>query len=255
MPSVQLSAVIITLNEERNIARCLDSLAGIADDIVIVDAFSTDQTLQICREKGARVLQRAFTTFSDQKNYALQQAQYFHVFSIDADEALSETLQASMRAVKADWQCDAYQMNRCTNYCGQWIRHSGWYPDRKLRLFDRRKGQWGGPNPHERLEMDQDASIGFLKGDLLHYSYYSVTEHLRRARYYASLGARHLYAEGKKGLWMQVIFSPLAKFVRNYIFRRGFLDGRAGWTICYIAALETYWKYRALIRLRGLKRG
>lgn len=246
---MQISAVIITFNEERNIGRCLDSLAGVVDEVVVVDSFSTDGTAQICREKGARFIQHAFTGHIEQKNFALGQAQFPHVLSLDADEALSDTLRQSVLAVKAYWRCEAYAMNRLTNYCGQWIHHSGWYPDRKVRLFDRRLGHWGGYNPHDKVDMNAGAQTGFLSGDLLHYSYYTVEEHYSRARKYADIAARAMQARGKRGSWLRVVFSPAFKFIRNYLFRMGFLDGRAGWTICRIAALETYWKYRNLIRL------
>ena len=247
---VQISAVIITYNEERNIERCLNSLEGIADEVVVVDSYSTDRTDAICREKGARILQHTFSGHIEQKNYALQQATHPWVLALDADEALSDSLRTSILAVKQNWQFDGYSMNRRTNYCGQWIHHSGWYPDRKLRLFDKRLAGWGGTNPHDKVEMHLGCTISHLEGDLLHYSYYSVEEHYQRAQKYAELAARAMLEKGRRGSWLQVIFSPLAKFVRNYILHLGFLDGRAGWTICRIAALETYWKYRALLRLR-----
>lgn len=248
---MQISAVIITFNEERNIGRCLDSLAGVADEVVVVDSFSTDRTAQICRKKGARFIQHAFDGHIEQKNFALSQAQFPHVLSLDADEALSNALRQSILAVKSSWRCEAYAMNRLTNYCGQWIWHSGWYPDRKVRLFDRRLGHWGGLNPHDKVEMDAGSTVGFLSGDLLHYSYYTVEEHYIRARKYAEIAAKAMQARGKRGSWFRVLFSPAFKFIRNYLFRLGCLDGRAGWTICRIAALETYWKYRDLIRLEN----
>lgn len=249
MPPIQLSAVIIAYNEERNIGRCLDSLAGVADEVVVVDSFSTDATVEICRRKGARVVQQPFAGHIEQKNFALGQARFPHVLSLDADEALSDALRQSILTEKADWRHDACSMNRLTNYCGQWIRHSGWYPDRKTRLFDRRLGQWGGVNPHDRVEMRPGNTSRHLTGDLLHYSYYSVEEHVERARKYAGIAARAMCARGKRGAWWRMWVSPAFKFVRNYLLRRGFLDGRAGWTICRIAALETYWKYRELRQL------
>jgi hypothetical protein len=139
-------------------------------------------------------------------------------------------------------------MNRLTNYCGQWIRHSGWYPDRKIRLFDRQKARWGGPNPHEFIILDAGAEIGYLEGDLLHYSYATVAEHLAKTRRYNAMSVQNLLAQGKRSHWLQVVFSPVFKFFRNYILKLGFLDGRAGFTICRIAALETYWKYRGLMQ-------
>ncbi|MEI6408759.1 MAG: glycosyltransferase family 2 protein [Bacteroidota bacterium] len=243
---IQISAVIITYNEEHNIGRCLDSLTGIVDDVVVVDSFSTDRTEGICVEKGARFIKHAFEGHIEQKNWALSQAIYPVVICLDADEALSERLRASVLDAKMNWAYTGYSMNRLTNYCGRWIRHSGWYPDRKLRLFDRRKGRWGGTNPHDKVELDLESNEGFLQGDLLHYSYYTVEEHFERARKYAYIAAQAKQSEGKRGWWMQVVFSPLAKFIRNYIIKFGFLDGREGLMIAYISALETYWKYKGL---------
>src|SRR6187551_311049 len=137
MPNpIQLSVVIITFNEERNIARCLDSVREIADDVVVVDSFSTDKTEAICREKGARFVQHKFEGHIEQKNYAVTQAKFPYILSLDADEAPDEKLIASIKKVKADWIADGYSMNRLTNYCGKWIHHCGWYPDVKLRLWD-----------------------------------------------------------------------------------------------------------------------
>jgi glycosyltransferase involved in cell wall biosynthesis len=178
-----LSAVIITYNEARNIGRCLDSLAGVADEIVVVDSFSTDDTERICRAHGARFVQHAFEGHIEQKNYALAQARYDWVLSLDADEALSDPLRAAILAVKVQAErLDGYEMNRLTNYCGQWIHHSGWYPDRKLRLFDRRQGRWGGVNPHDKVLMDSRDQTGRLAGDLFQRCERRLAEVLEGAR-------------------------------------------------------------------------
>lgn len=250
----KISAVIITLNEARNISRCLRSLEGIADEVVVLDSGSTDATQELCRAHGARFFEHPFISYSDQKNRANALATHDLIFSIDADEVLSDALRAALAHLKSSpdaTQTDAWQMNRMTNYCGQWIRHSGWYPDRKIRLFDRRKAAWGGPNPHEILELAEGTQVGFLHGDLLHYSYATVQEHLDKTRRYNEMSIRNLLAKGRRSNWLQVIFSPVFKFFRNYILKAGFLDGRAGFTICRIAALETYWKYRGLMRKQG----
>jgi glycosyltransferase involved in cell wall biosynthesis len=247
---VKISAVIITYNEARNIGRCLDSIREIADDVVVVDSFSTDQTAEICRSKGVRFIEHAFEGHIEQKNWALSQALYPYVLSLDADEALSPTLQQSIRKVKMSGLDKAYTMNRLTSYCGQWIRHCGWYPDRKLRLFDRTAGTWGGTNPHDKVELKEGVEEGFLEGDLLHYSYYTVDEHNDRARKYAAIAANAMFRAGKKSSWGQVIFSPLAKFIRIYLIKGGFWDGWAGLKISLISAKETYWRYRSLLRLR-----
>ena len=135
--------IIITLNEERNIGRCLESVNDIADEIVVVDSYSTDDTEKICKLYGVKFIQHRFDGHIEQKNWAINQAKYPHILSLDADEVLSPRLKASIKAVKENWEFDGYYFNRMTNYCGKWIRHSSWYPSRKLRLWDSRKGEWG----------------------------------------------------------------------------------------------------------------
>ena len=248
---IKLSAVIITFNEERNIGRCLESLRGVVDDIVVVDSFSTDQTEAICLEHGARFVKHAFAGHIEQKNWAITQALFPHVLSLDADEALSDELKKSILAVKADFKKQGYYMNRLTNYCGQWIRHSDWYPDRKLRLWDSRKGAWGGTNPHDKYMLaDGDKESGWLKGDLLHYSYYSVEEHRRQTEKFAKIGANALFQRGKRTHLLEALVRSGFKFIRTYFFKAGFLDGRAGLTICSITAQGTWLKYRMLSALQ-----
>lgn len=248
---MKLSAIVITFNEEHNIGRCLDSLTGVADEVLVVDSFSTDNTEEICRAKGVRFMQHVFEGYIEQKNWALGQARHDHILSLDADEALSERLRIAILQTKENWRHGGYTMNRLSNYCGQWVRHCGWYPDRKLRLFDRRQGHWGGRNPHDRVEMQIGSTTAHLDGDLLHYSYYTVQEHIERSRRYAAIAAKAMRAQGKRTTWLGVIFSPVFKFLQGYILKMGFLDGLAGWTICRISALEVFWKYRTLLRLRS----
>jgi len=247
---VNLSVVIITFNEERNIARCLDAVWGIADDLVVVDSFSTDKTELICKEKGARFVQHKFEGHIEQKNWAITQAKFPYVFSLDADEAPDVNLIAAIKAVKLDWRNDGYKMNRLTNYCGKWIRHCGWYPDTKLRLWDSRKGHWGGINPHDKYELNGgDKNTGHLKGDILHYSYYSIDEHYKQADKFSSIAAKALLAQGKKSSMLFAVMKGAAKFFRNYIIKLGFLDGKYGFFICRISAWETYQKYHKLTKL------
>ena len=151
---LKLSVVIITLNEEKNIERCLQSVKDIADEIIVVDSYSDDRTEEICSEFGVKFIQQKFKGYVDQKNDGNALASHDYILSLDADEALSEELAASISQVKENWQFDAYAMNRLTSYCGKWIRHSGWYPDRKSRLFDRRKARWTGHLVHERVEVE-----------------------------------------------------------------------------------------------------
>jgi glycosyltransferase involved in cell wall biosynthesis len=241
-----LSAVIITYNESKNIARCLASLQGVVDEIVIVDSYSTDDTATICQQFNVQFIEHEFIGHIEQKNWAMQQATHDWILSLDADEALSPALKSAILLAKKEPLAFGYTMNRLTNYCGQWIRHSGWYPDRKLRFFNRQSASWGGTNPHDRIEMATEHRIQHLEGDLLHYSYYSVAEHFERAKRYAQIAAQAMAQQGLQGAWWKPIFHATFKFIRNYFIKLGFLDGRAGFTICRISALETWWKYQLL---------
>lgn len=239
----QISVVVITLNEERNIGRCLDSVAEVGDEIVVVDSFSTDRTKEICKSKGARFIPHKFEDYVDQHSFADAKAKFDHILCLDADEALSETLVQSIKVAKKYWKNDGYFMNRMTNYCGHWIKHSGWYPDKKLRLYDRRKGKWIGQKLHERFTLTTGSSTGHLKGDIFHFSYYSIEGHILQANKFSSMSASVLVAKGKKIPRYYLVMKPVAKFFRNYILKFGFLDGIYGYVICSITANETFLKY------------
>ncbi|HYG50243.1 MAG TPA: glycosyltransferase family 2 protein [Flavobacteriales bacterium] len=248
---IKLSVVIITFNEEHNIGRCLESVKDIADEVVVLDSFSTDKTEEICRSYGVQFAQHAFDGHIQQKNRAITYASNPYVLSLDADEAIDQTLQKSILEVKNNWRYDAYSMNRLTNYCGKWIRHGGWYPDRKLRLWDSRKGAWGGTNPHDKYELfDKNAPTGHLKGDILHYSFYSADDHYRQAAYFSDIAAKAMFKEGRRSNFFMIWFSPVVKFVKDYIFKGGFLDGKAGYQIAKISAIYTRNKYRQLKKLQ-----
>lgn len=246
----KLSIVIITFNEEKNIASCLDSIQGIADDIVVVDSFSTDRTEEICKAKGARFIQHRFEGHIQQKNWAITQAQYPHILSLDADEAIDETLKASILEIKNNWKHDGYYMNRLTNYCGKWIHHCGWYPDKKLRLWDSRKGKWGGTNPHDKYELEGgDKNAGHLKGDILHYSYYSIEGHRQQTEKFTTLAAKDLFNKGERANFLKIYLGPVLKFIKSYVFQLGILDGYYGFVICKISAHYVYLKYFKLQQL------
>ena len=242
---IQLSVVIITYNEERNIGRCIDSVLSVADDIVVVDSFSNDRTAAICAEKGVRLITHIFEGHIEQKNYAITQALYPHILSVDADEALTEDLITSILEVKTNWSHDAYWMNRLTNYCGQWIKHCGWYPDKKLRLWDSRKGRWTGTNPHDKFELQQGSETN-LKGDLLHYSYYSIHDHLKQVNYFTDISSKALHQQGVKTTVIQIIVAPVVKFLRDYFIKMGFMDGLYGFAISVISSHATFLKYLKL---------
>jgi hypothetical protein len=169
---------------------------------------------------------------------------------LDADEALDETLKKSILEVKNEWKFDGYTMNRLTNYCGKWIHHCGWYPDTKLRLWDSRLGTWGGDNPHDKFEMNSnDPEIAHLKGDILHYSYYSLEDHYKQVAYFTDVLAIAQFKKGKKAPLFIFVFSPIVKFVKDYFIKLGFLDGRVGFRICRISAFATFTKYKKLRQL------
>ncbi|HXB41380.1 MAG TPA: glycosyltransferase family 2 protein [Bacteroidia bacterium] len=252
---IKLSVVIITFNEEKNIARCIDSVKEVADDIVVIDSFSKDRTKEICLSKGARFVEHVFEGHIQQKNWAVTQAQYPIVLSIDADEALDKKLTQSILKVKQNWNNpdryrDGYYMNRLTNYCGHWVKHCGWYPDKKLRLWDSRKGEWRGINPHDKYEMfDGDKTTGYLEGDILHYSFDTINSHIKQIEYFTDISAKALFEKGKKPNFIKLYLSPAAKFIESYFLKAGFLDGKYGYEICKNSAWATklkYWKLKKL---------
>jgi glycosyltransferase involved in cell wall biosynthesis len=246
-----LSVVIITYNEEENIRRCIASAAPVADEIVVLDSFSTDHTVEVAKELGAIVHQQAFTGYGAQKNAATALATHDYILFLDADELLSEELLASIRQEKEKgFTADGYTMNRLSNYCGKWIRHGSWYPDRKVRLVNRHKASWSLDIVHESLQITSGAAPGHLKGDLLHYTYATVDQHMEKNNKYSRLSAQLLYQKGKSATPVKLIFSPFWAFFSSYILRGGFLDGWYGWVIAINIAHLTFLKYIKLYQLR-----
>jgi glycosyltransferase involved in cell wall biosynthesis len=243
----KLSAVVITYNEERNIRRCIESLLPVADEIVILDSGSTDNTRQICESfPRIRFEVQIFAGYVKQKNDVLALASNDLVLSLDADEALSPLLTESILKVKSQRNHDGYTMNRLTSYCGQWIRYCGWYPDRKMRLFDRTKGSWVGHKIHEKFELSSPQLQYHIEGDLLHYSYTSFYELRKQTEKFGLLGAQGLYETGRGSSWIKLFYSPIFRFVRAYFFKLGFMDGFAGLTISWYSAVECFIKYNRL---------
>lgn len=242
----KLSVVVITFNEEANIERCLNSVKNIADDIVVVDSYSNDNTKEIAEKLGARVILQKFLGHIEQKNFAITQAKYPFILSLDADEAIDEKLEKNILAIKLKPKSDAYAINRYNNYVGKWINHGAWKSDVKLRLWDSRKGKWGGLNPHDIFEMKEDATIERIGGNILHWSYKSVEEHQNKIEYFSDIAAKAYKTKGKKSSWFKIIFSPCFRFVRDYILKLGFLDGQYGFIIAKLTAYEVYLKYKKL---------
>lgn len=249
---INLSVVIITFNEEENIERCIQSVKTIADEIVILDSFSTDHTKEICQRHNVRFYEQAFLGYAQQKRKALEFAAFPHVLSLDADEVVSPVLLQSIISLKANPTADGYNMNRLTNYCGHWIKHTDWYPDRKLRLWDTRKGNWKGINVHEKVEMISGSKIEQLDGDLLHYSFPSISHHLNVINKYTSIMAAEALQKGKNSNCFLLIVNPAIKFFKSFIFRLGFLDGYYGFLVCFLSSYATFIKY---VKIRELRKG
>lgn len=249
----KLSAVIITFNEERNIERCLKSLDSVADEIVVVDSYSTDKTEEICKRYNVKFVQNPFGGHIEQKNFAMQQASNNYVLSLDADEALDETLTASLLKVKASLtDFDAYFFNRLTNYCGQWIKHTGWYPDKKLRVWNKQKGAWGGENPHDMVILNEETTKKYIEGDLLHYSYYSINDHIKQIQFFTDISAKAAVEKGKSTTIFMIVVKPMGKFLYDYIVKGGFRDGFYGFVISKTSAYAKFLKY---LKIYELNRG
>lgn len=243
----RLSACLITLNEEHNLQRALASLKDIADEIVVVDSGSTDQTANIARDCGAAFFERSWTTYSEQKNFAAECAQNDWILSMDADEELSSALQTSL----LDWKkhepkFSVYEMSRKTWYLGAWIKHSGWYPDFQRRLYRRETSRFSGII-HESLRFE--GAPGRLAGDLLHYTVRDFAEHEAKVNKYTVLAAQQMYGQGKRrwraAMWLATPWS----WFQNYFLRGGFLDGYRGALIAQMAARAVRLKYAKLGRL------
>ena len=243
---IQLSVVIITFNEEKNIARCLDSVRSVADDIVVIDSYSRDETIQICEEKNVRFVEHQFDGHIEQKNWAITQAKYQHVLSLDADEALTKELQQEISNIKNNWQHDGYSFNRLTNFCGTWIKHCGWYPDKKLRLWDTTKGSWGGDNPHDKVILKKGATKKHVDSDILHYSFYTIEQHLKQIEFFTDISSKAAFEKGKTSNGFKIFYKTTFKFLRDYILKLGFLDGYHGYVVCKNSAYAKCLKYSKL---------
>jgi len=245
----KLSVVIIAFNEEQNIRRCIESVLNIADEIIVLDSNSTDATKSICNEYDVRFENQEWLGYSEQKNYANNLSANNFVFSIDADEAVSPELEKSILDIKNTVKLgQAFIVKRLTNYCGKWIKHSGWYPDAKLRLWFKDEGKWEG-DLHENVVFKNKIEEITLKGDLFHYSYHSINQHIAQFNKFTEIGAAEAFKKGKKSNWFIASYKSIWKFKRDYFFKLGFLDGYYGFIICSISAFATFTKY---IKLKEL---
>ena len=240
-----VSACIITLNEESNIAGCLESLKWV-DEIVVVDALSSDQTVSICRQYTDKVIQRPWPGHVAQKNYALGLATHDWVLSLDADERISDELREEifreLRDETADW--DGYYFPRQTFYLGRWIRHGGWYPDHKLRLFRKSKARWGGVDPHDTVELDGRAK--YLRHPIYHYTYRDLAHHIAAMNRYTDIASEEKYRAKVQFPLVHMLFNPMVAFVKKYILKKGFLDGVPGLVVAVSGSFYVFLKYAKL---------
>ena len=244
-----VSLCIITKDEEANLPDCLASVTW-AEEILVVDSRSADRTREIAAAAGARVIERDFPGHIEQKNFAVGEAKHDWVLCLDADERLSPELARAVQAALEGPEGPAgFEFPRLTFHCGHPIRHGGWYPDRKLRLFDRRRGKWGGRNPHDHVEVA--GPVARLEGDLLHFSYRSISDHLRQIDFFTTISAKEKKARGVRSSLLKMALHPTWKFFRMFVLEAGFLDGVQGFVV---AALGCHYVFLKYAKLRELER-
>jgi glycosyltransferase involved in cell wall biosynthesis len=251
---MKLSVTIITYNEEKNIQACIESVLDVADEIIVVDSYSQDRTAELCRSYSQVIfIENPFPGHVEQKNFAISKSQFDYILSLDADERLSDNLKAEILQWKEtdDSKVDAFNMPRLNNYCGKWIKHSGWYPDRKIRLWNKNKGKWGGNNPHDKVILSQNSSIKKLKGQILHYTYQNTKQHDDQIEKFTSIAAEQSFKKNKMVIvLLHLILYPLYSFLKVYFFKLGFLDGYYGLIISLKHSRYKYLKYLKLYKLK-----
>lgn len=255
MRTVSLSAAIICFNEEDKIAKCLGSLIGVADQVVIIDSHSTDKTLEVIHtfdtQLNIKLIQQPFKGYVEQKQDALKLCDHDYILSLDADEALSPELKASILKVKENWRGEGYSFNRLTGYGNFWVKHCGWYPDTKLRLIKKGSAEWKGVNPHDILTFKSEKpEVTWISGDLLHYSYSSITDHVTQTNRFTTIAAQASFNLGVRSSIIKIVTRPALKFLKDYFLKGGMLDGRYGFVICYINALSAFLKYAKIYELQ-----
>jgi glycosyltransferase involved in cell wall biosynthesis len=243
-----ISATLITRNEEHNIADAMQSLSW-ASEIIVVDSGSSDATLEICRRYTDKIFHRDWTGYVDQKNFAVEKAQNDWIFSLDADERVSPELRKEILDLASNgFVVPGYKIPRVAFFMGRWIRHGDWYPDHQLRLFDRRRGKWQGGRVHESVKIV--GSPEYLKGEIYHYTYRSISDYLRRLEIYSNLAAYDYQQKGKSSTLIALFFNPLAAFIKAYLLKRGFLDGIPGFAVAAMGAVSVFFKYAKLYELQ-----
>ena len=252
MATPKITAAIITFNEEKNICRCLESVRWM-DELIVVDSFSTDRTVELARQYTDKVLQRAWPGHVLQKQFALEQATGDWIISLDADEELSAAAAAEMLSALADAppEVNGYSFPRQSFYLGRWIRHGGWYPDRKVRLVRRGHARWGGQDPHDKLVADGQTRD--LQGNIIHYVYSDIAHQLRTVDSFSGITARLWLEKGKPAGLAAMLCKPVFKFFGTYVWKLGMLDGMPGLIISVISAYYVFLKYAKLWELQKSK--
>jgi|APTNR8051073442_1049403.scaffolds.fasta_scaffold28537_2 glycosyltransferase involved in cell wall biosynthesis len=247
----KLSAVIIAYNEARHIERCLQSLSPVADEIlVVINNNTTDDTPEICKQLGAKIIYKDFAGYGAQKRYAVENAAFDLILSIDADEAIDDILTVELNQVKSNVTADAYTINIVNFYCGKWMRFGGINSTKRLRIFDRRKGNWNTAKVHEQIELSFDSNIVHLKGSIRHIAFESRQEHIDKLANYTLMSAAALAQKSMGYLMLKLLISSPLKFIVSYFIKLGFLEGWQGFQFAYLKSYETWMKYFNAIKMK-----
>jgi glycosyltransferase involved in cell wall biosynthesis len=242
---VEISAVLIVLNEEKRLEPALKSVQGVVSEIVVVDGGSTDGTVRLAKRYTDKVFERKWTNFADQKNFANSRASRPWILSLDADERLSPELKEEIAALKeGEPACAGFSIPRQVHYLGRWIRHSGWYPDRKVRLFRADRARWEGDFVHEKLVFS--GPVDKLMGPIHHFTYAGIADHVARINRFSDLGAQKLYAKGRKCGFIHLVGWPAGRFLRSYVLKLGILDGFPGFVIAVLNGYSVFIRYAKL---------
>jgi len=242
----KISACIISYNEEQKIEDCLKSLEGVVDEIIVVDSLSTDKTKEIIKKYTDKIYDQNFLGHVEQKNLAVEKASNDWILSLDCDERLTDKLKESILKIKNNLEnADAYRVARRTFYVYRWLNHC-WYPDLKVRLFNRKTAKWGGTNPHDRVEVAGN-NIVTLDGDMQHYSFNSISEHIQTLDSFTEIGANEIIKKNKKVSIISPWTHGLWTFLKLYVFKKGFMDGYAGLVVSVLSGMHAFVKYNKVL--------
>jgi glycosyltransferase involved in cell wall biosynthesis len=249
----KLTTIVITYNESANIERCLQAVLPISDEVIVIDSFSTDETVSICQKHGVKVISRQWEGYSFTKNYGSLMASHDWILSVDADEVVSEKLAKKIKEILLNPDAQVYEIFRFNNYCGKWIRHGAWYPEYRRRLYHRKFACWNDNEVHEDIQLLNNPKVARIKEPLLHYSYKTIVEHRAKTIRYADIFAKYKASQKKRAGFVKLYLSPVFRFVKDYFFKLGFLDGHYGFVIAKETAYYTYLKYLKTRKTKSTK--